>query len=276
MYAWSNPWFRWSVGSLVALTVRRHARRLRLAAVGARRLHAPRALGQHLPRGRRARRTGAAASDGRRPGRGTTEVVLDARDGARRRRRRRRPRRDARAAACTMCHGAHGMSDGRRAEPRRAVPRGRHQAAARLQARRPRERRSCRRSRRRCPTATSRDLAAYYASLPKAAQRAGDRRRRRCRRWCGSATRCATSRRASPAMAASTRSSARRGWKACRRTTWSRSSKAFASGARRNDSHGADAQHGARDDAEEIEEVADFYARKASERRAPPVGVIQL
>ena len=44
---------------------------------------------------------------------------------------------------------------------------------------------------------------------------------------------------------------------------------AFASGARRNDCAGADAQHGARDDAGRDREVATFYARKAGsgERR---------
>jgi mono/diheme cytochrome c family protein len=45
----------------------------------------------------------------------------------------------------------------------------------------------------------------------------------RCRRWFGSATRCATSRLASHATAAWTRSWALPGWKACPRSTWSTS-----------------------------------------------------
>ena len=64
-----------------------------------------------------------------------------------RRQRRGRPRRDARAQQCTMCHGAQGMSRGRRAEPGRAVSGSRHQAAARLQERRPHAFASCRRLR---------------------------------------------------------------------------------------------------------------------------------
>ena len=97
-------------------------------------------LGEHLPRGGRARRMGRRDAHGQERAPGSTDVVLERSDGARGRQRRRRPRRDARAQNARMCHGAQGMSDAECAEPGRAVSRSRHQAAARLQERRPRER----------------------------------------------------------------------------------------------------------------------------------------
>ena len=95
---------------------------------------------------------------------------------------------------------------------------------------------------------------------------------RRCRRWCASARRCATSRPASPATAASTRSWARRGSRACPRTTWSPQLRAFRDGARRNDSE-AQMRNVARamTDAE-IEEVVDLLRPQGQPGRRAPEG----
>ena len=99
MYAWRNPWFRWSVvvagraDACVALLV---------GFVWLPSVHGDftraRALGEHLPRGRRAGDWARRRRSRRRRAPASTDVVLDARDGARGRRRRGRPRRDARAA----------------------------------------------------------------------------------------------------------------------------------------------------------------------------------
>ena len=97
MYSWSNPWFRWSVVSLVVLTV------LSML-VGF--VWLPSVHGDFTAKGLWASICRAAGVPvdvvrrraGARPGRASTDVVLDARDGARRQQRRGRPRRDARAA----------------------------------------------------------------------------------------------------------------------------------------------------------------------------------
>ena len=266
LYSWRNPWFRWSV-----VVARRADGRLRCWSASSgcprsqRRLHRQGHLGRAsaAPPACRAtwsRRAARRRSAAPRPPRSCSTPAWRARAAATRSAAARRS-----ALQCTHVPRRAGHERGQRAQPRRPVSRGHHQAAAGLQARRPRQRRSCRRSRRTCRTATSRDLAAYYASLPKARTAPTTLRRDRLRpRWCASATRCATSRRASRATAASTRSSARRGSRACRRSTWSTSS-ATSSGERRNDSH-AQMRNMARPmSSNEIEQVADFYARRGQE-----------
>ena len=66
------------------------------------------------------------------------------------------------------------MSDGRCAQPGRAVSGGRHQAAARLQARQPRQRRHADASRRSCRIGTSRTSRPTTTRCPRRARRRYD------------------------------------------------------------------------------------------------------
>ena len=227
------------------------------------------ALGEHLPRRRRAQRTGAPPPTSREPARRRPTSCSSARWRA-------RAPSDAVGRGATLALRLHDVprrAGHERGRTRRTSPgqypevvikqlhdykRGKRAQLDHGSARA-----------RSCPTATSTTSRPTTPTLPKARTAPTDLRRSRCRRWCASATRCATSRPASPATAASTRSSARRGSRACRRTISSRSSKAFASGARRNDSQAQMRNMARAMTPREIEEVADFYARKAGsgERR---------
>ena len=220
-----------------------------VAAVGACRLQRAGPLGEHLPRGRRSGEVGPSDEADAKPAGRTTSVVLEpamARTGAQ---RRDRPRRDARAAAVHDVPRRAGSERGRCAEPRRAVSGSGRQADARLQERRSRAARSCRRSRRNLSDQDIADLAAYYASLPKARTAPPPIPTRRCRRSCASATRCATSRRASPATAASTSKLGTPWLEGMPKQYLRRAAQGVRVRRAAQRQPRADAQHGARDDA---------------------------
>ena len=207
--------------SLVVLTLLSMLVGFVVAALGAWRLHRARACGPAsaarpaCPRaGAPARRPqGAPQADRRRARRAAM-----ARAGAE---RRRRPGRDARAATARMCHGAQGMSEAERAEPGGPVPGSGHQAAARLQARRPYPVPSCRRCRATSRTATSTTSRPTTTRCPRRA-----RRRRPTTKLAPALVRVGDPmRNIAPCIVMSrrrsTRSSARRGSKACPRSIWS-------------------------------------------------------
>ena len=269
LYAWSNPWFRWSV-----VVARRRSRSLSFL-VGfvvlpsvQRRFHRGRASGPASAARRACPRNwgaGAAADEG---GAGVHRASCSCRAMARAGlERRRRARRDARAPAVQHVPRRARHERGRRAQPRGAISRGRASSSCRT-TRAATAIASFMHGARRAtsPTATSPTSPPTTTRCRRRARRPRDTTRARRPRWCASATRCATSRLASHVTAVPTTSSARRGSRACPRSTSSFSSTTSRSGTRRNDSHAQMRNMARAMTAREIDEVADFYAQAAEGR----------
>ena len=172
-------------------------------------------VGQHLPRGRRAgdlvRRRRRRQERAPAP----TDVVLE-RSMARVGGSDAVGRGATLALNCTMCHGAQGMSASDAPNLAGQYPEVVIKQLHGLQDRQARQPHHG--GARQEPVATG-TSATWPPTTPTCRRRAPRRRptTKRCRRWCAWATRCATSRPASPATAASTRSWARHGSKACRK-----------------------------------------------------------
>ena len=185
MYSWSNLWFRWSVLSLGRADRCLHAGRLRLAAVGARRLLGQGPVGEHLPCGGRARDVVHDGLPAAKRAPQADRMSCSSGHGARRQRRSRRPRRDARAELHDVPRRAgHERVETRRTWPA-SIPRS---SSSSCRTTRPASARapSWRRSRRTSPTATSRTWR-LTTPIAEGAHGADDVRRIACRRWCESA-----------------------------------------------------------------------------------------
>ena len=266
-HALEQPVVRWSVVGARRAHGRRAAGRLRLAAVGARATSPPRACGTASAAPPACRRTGATGAAAAKPAaRSTQRRARCARWRAPAPSDAGRPRRHARAAAMHDVPRRAGHERRRRAEPRGPVSRGRHQAAASTTSSGDRAQLDHAGARAgACPTATS-------ATSPPTTPR--------CRRRAPRPTtydealpalvrvgRSAAQHRAlhRPATAASTRSSARRGSKACRRTTSSRSSPRSRRASGATTATRRCATWRAAMTAAEIDDVAEFYARQSHE-----------